>query len=217
MPLAQLGTLVLLNVAGMATPGPDLLLLTRMATRSRRHALASVSGISTGLVLWVSLTVFGAAALLIAYPVLESVIKLVGGVWLVWMGRGMILAARAQFRDRMNVDIDVNTILGTPWKSYQQGFFTNLSNPKVVLYFAAIIAPLMPAHPTMGDAVLIVLSIVASTFLGFSTLAFLLSTKAMRKRFVSAGPYIDMGSGIFFVIAGASLAINGIATLLMGK
>ena len=106
MPLAQLGTLVLLNVAGMATPGPDLLLLTRMATRSRRHALASVSGISTGLVLWVSLTVFGAAALLISYPVLESVIKLVGGVWLVWMGRGMILAARAQFRDRMNVDID---------------------------------------------------------------------------------------------------------------
>lgn len=214
MPLAQLGTLVLLNVAGMATPGPDLLLLTRMATRSRRHALASVSGISTGLVLWVSLTVFGAAALLIAYPVLESVIKLVGGVW---MGRGMILAARAQFRDRMNADIDVNTIFGTPWKSYQQGLFTNLSNPKVVLYFAAIIAPLMPAHPTMGDAVLIVLSIVASTFLGFSTLAFLLSTKAMRKRFVSAGPYIDMGSGIFFVIAGASLAINGIATLLMGK
>lgn len=214
MPLAQLGTLVLLNVAGMATPGPDLLLLTRMATRSRRHALASVTGISTGLVLWVSLTVFGAAALLIAYPVLESVIKLVGGVW---MGRGMILAARAQFRDRMNADIDVNTIFGTPWKSYQQGLFTNLSNPKVVLYFAAIIAPLMPAHPTMGDAVLIVLSIVASTFLGFSTLAFLLSTKAMRKRFVSAGPYIDMGSGIFFVIAGASLAINGIATLLMGK
>ena len=198
----------------MATPGPDLLLLTRMATRSRRHALASVTGISTGLVLWVSLTVFGAAALLIAYPVLESVIKLVGGVW---MGRGMILAARAQFRDRMNADIDVNTIFGTPWKSYQQGLFTNLSNPKVVLYFAAIIAPLMPAHPTMGDAVLIVLSIVASTFFGFSTLAFLLSTKAMRKRFVSAGPYIDMGSGIFFVIAGASLAINGIATLLMGK
>lgn len=97
------------------------------------------------------------------------------------------------------------------------GAFHESSNPKVVLYFAAIIAPLMPAHPTMGDAVLIVLSIVASTFLGFSTLAFLLSTKAMRKRFVSAGPYIDMGSGIFFVIAGASLAINGIATLLMGK
>ena len=120
----------------MATPGPDLLLLTRMATRSRRHALASVSGISTGLVLWVSLTVFGAAALLISYPVLESVIKLVGGVWLVWMGRGMILAARAQFRDRMNADIDVDTIFGTPWKSYQQGLFTNLSNPKVVLYFA---------------------------------------------------------------------------------
>ena len=193
------------------------MVLLPVAARSRWQCLGGVTGIRTGLVWWVSLAVFGAAALLITYPVLESVIKLVGGVWLVWMGRGMILAARAQFRDRMNADIDVDTIFGTPWKSYQQGLFTNLSNPKVVLYFAAIIAPLMPAHPTMGDAVLIVLSIVASTFLGFSTLAFLLSTKAMRKRFVSAGPYIDMGSGIFFVIAGASLAINGIATLLMGK
>ena len=217
MPLAQLGTLVLLNVAGMATPGPDLLLLTRMATRSRRHALASVTGISTGLVLWVSLTVFGAAALLIAYPVLESVIKLVGGVWLVWMGRGMILAARAQFRDRMNADIDVNTIFGTPWKSYQQGLFTNLSNPKVVLYFAAIIAPLMPAHPTMGDAVLIVLSIVASTFLGFSTLAFSFPPRPCGKDLSRRAHTSTWVLGYFFVIAGASLAINGIATLLMGK
>ncbi|MDO4631070.1 MAG: LysE family transporter [Corynebacterium sp.] len=217
MPLVQLGTLVLLNVAGMLTPGPDLFLVTRMATKSRKHAFASVMGASTGLTLWVSLTVFGAAALLITYPAIESVIQLVGGLWLVWMGRGMIQSARVQFRERLAPAKDATALLGSPFKSYQQGLITNLSNPKAVLYFSAVIAPFMPSNPTLFDALLIIVGIVGSTFLGFSTLAFILSTHVMQKGFMKAGPYIDLGSGIFFVVAGLILAIKGAATLLGAK
>ncbi|GAA1473072.1 LysE family translocator [Corynebacterium felinum] len=212
MPLAQLGTLIMLNLVGMMTPGPDIFLLTRIATRSRKHALASVCGISTGLLLWVSLTVFGAAALLTAYPALVGVIQLVGGLWLVWMGRGMIVSARAQFRDGFNPDLDLDVLLGTVGHCYRQGVATNLSNPKVVLYFAAIIAPLMPPNPSFGVAALVIAAIASTTLLGFGAIVLALSTSPVRRLFMKAGPFVDLGSGAFFVIAGSTLAVNGAAS-----
>ncbi len=212
--LTQMGTLIMLNVIGMLTPGPDMFLLMRAAIRSRKHALASVAGISTGLILWVTLTVFGAAALLYTYPALLGVIQLVGGLWLIWMGRGMLLAARQQFHTRMEPVVDATQILGTPLGSYRQGVMTNLSNPKVVLYFSAIIAPLMPTNPSLGTAILIVVCVVASTFFGFSAVVYVLSTKTMREKFLKAGPVIDLIAGLFFIVAGTSLVVAGITELI---
>ncbi|WP_327786234.1 LysE family translocator, partial [Corynebacterium belfantii] len=82
MGLSQLLTLVGLNVVGMLTPGPDIFLVTRIATKSRPHAYAAVAGIATGLLVWVTLTVFGATAVLTAYPSVLRGIQLVGGAWL---------------------------------------------------------------------------------------------------------------------------------------
>ena len=206
----------MLNVIGMLTPGPDLFLVMRIAMRSRKHALATVLGVSTGLIVWVTLTVFGAAALLYAYPALLGVIQFVGGLWLIWMGRGMLLSARNQFRDRHNPIINASLLLGTPRDSYRNGLITNLSNPKVVLYFSAIIAPLMPTNPSVVTAVTIVISIVASTMIGFSALVYLLSIQVMQQKFLKAGPFIDLAAGLFFVAAGASLAITGGDDLIQG-
>ncbi|NLZ57005.1 MAG: LysE family translocator, partial [Corynebacterium sp.] len=49
MDWAALGTLILLNIVGSLSPGPDTFFLLRLATRSRIHAIMGVSGIVTGL------------------------------------------------------------------------------------------------------------------------------------------------------------------------
>ena len=53
-----------MNLVGVASPGPDIILVTRYATRSRRHAIAAAAGIQIGVLFWCAATVFGAAALL---------------------------------------------------------------------------------------------------------------------------------------------------------
>lgn len=60
---ADLATIVGLNLVGAAAPGPDIVLITRTATKSRRHGWATAAGIQTGVLLWCTLTVFGFAAL----------------------------------------------------------------------------------------------------------------------------------------------------------
>ena len=45
-------TLLLMNLVGVASPGPDIILVTRYATRSRRHAIAAAAGIQIGVLFW---------------------------------------------------------------------------------------------------------------------------------------------------------------------
>lgn len=209
MTLSQLGTVMVLNFVGMATPGPDIFLITRLATRSRRHALASVFGIATGLIVWVTLTVLGAAALLSAYPQILGLVQLIGGAWILWMGYKMLRSALDQFKYPGVLAEEPDELFGTAWNCYRQGLITNLSNPKVVLYFAAIIAPLMPREPSLGTVIAIVVAIVMSAIVGFGALAMLISTNRLRSKFLKAGPYIDFVAGIFFLIAGCGLVIAG--------
>lgn len=211
---AQWATLLVLNIAGAASPGPDILLITRTAIRSRRHALATVLGIQIGVMFWCTLTVLGFAALLNAFPALLGFLQLIGGSWLVWMGRGMILEG---LRERHNPPADLDEAaarLGRLRQSFRQGLTTNLSNPKIVLFLSALIAPLLPASPSALLAVGVVALLSVSALILQVGIALMVSTPGMRRRFLRAGPWIDIVSGVFFVVAGAVLAYNGFVDLL---
>ena len=51
-------TILLMNLVGVASPGPDIILVTRYATKSRRHAIAAAAGIQIGVLFWCGATVF---------------------------------------------------------------------------------------------------------------------------------------------------------------
>lgn len=214
MSLSQLSALILMNLVGVVTPGPDIFLITRYATRSRRHALVGTLGILTGLSLWATLTVIGAAALLTAYPALLGVIQIVGGGWLFWMGQGMLRGGLAQLRTAGRIIVDVEAIFGTLWQSYRQGVATNLSNPKVVLFFAAMIAPLMPPNPGLWASVSAVLAILLSAGALFVVISLVISTKRMRTRMLLAGPWVDATAGVFFLVASVVLVLAGLREVL---
>lgn len=213
MSLSAYLTIMLLNLAGAASPGPDIILVTRMATKSRRHAVAASLGIQVGVLMWCTLTVLGAAAVLTAFPEILGFVQLVGGAWLVWMGFNMVRGGWAQ---RTSPPVSVaaaEASLGSPWSSFRTGLLTNLSNPKIVLFLAALVAPHLPANPTLGLAVLLILSLGLSALALFLLLSFVISTNALRRRMLAAGPWIDIVAGSFFVIVGAVLVANGIAAI----
>ncbi len=217
MTWATFGTLILLNVVGSLSPGPDTFFLLRLATRSRSHAIMGVAGIVTGLTLWVSLTVVGAATLLTTYPSILGIIQLVGGAYLCWMGYKMGRSALKELIDARSFHFgadarpipDATQTLGTHAQVYRQGLATNLSNPKVVMYFAAILAPLMPAHPSPVLAVGIILAILVQTFVVFGGLCVIVSTEKVRKAVLRAGPWFDLTAGIVFLVVGAALLFEG--------
>ncbi|MCT1635388.1 LysE family translocator [Corynebacterium pseudodiphtheriticum] len=214
MTLAQWVSLLALNLAGAASPGPDMILIMRLATRSRTHALAAALGIQLGVVMWTSLTVFGAAAILTAYPSVLAFVQLIGGIALIWMGRNMAMAG---WRDRSTKPVDLADAalrLGSLKSAFKTGWLTNIANPKIVLFLAAIVAPLLPQSPSIGLSIAVIAALTLSAFLLFVVVAFFLSTKAVRRRVLAAGPWIDIASGVLFMVIGGSLAINGLVTMI---
>lgn len=210
---ADLATIVGLNLIGAAAPGPDIVLITRTATKSRRHGWATAAGIQTGVLLWCTLTVFGFAALLNAVPEALAGIQLVGGAVLVWMG---VRNARAGFEERYLPPPGLATAaqrLGSVRSAYLRGLATNLSNPKIVIALSAMIAPLLPPAPSAGTALLVIAALWASSLALFAVLVQVLSAERVRRKFLRVGPYVDIGAGVFFVEVGAVLIVRGAAAL----
>ncbi|WIM67140.1 LysE family translocator [Corynebacterium breve] len=210
----DLGGLVLLNLAGAASPGPDIVLITRTAVRSRKHALATTLGIQVGVLMWCTLTVVGAAALLNAFPTILEFVQIIGGGWITWMGISMLRSGWAE-RDNPPVDTDeAEARLGSTRSSFWKGLITNLSNPKIVLFLAALVAPLLPPSPSVSTAVIVILALWLTSMALQVGIVLVVSTNAVREKMLRAGPYIDMGAGLFFLVAGVSLIVRGIVGLL---
>mgnify|MGYP000719341396 FL=1 len=94
------------------------------------------------------------------------------------------------------------------------GLATNLSNPKIVLFLAAMIAPQLPASPPLWLAIALTLALALSAFAFFLVVATVISTNAVRRKLIAAGPWIDIGSGLFFIIAGLALVVAGVQQLV---
>jgi threonine/homoserine/homoserine lactone efflux protein len=114
------------------TPGPDMLfVIGQTLAGGARRGWAAMFGIFAGALVHVALAASGVAALLAASPALFDALRIAGAAYLLWLAQGALRSAwrgggemrpaapaRAAFRD---------------------GFLTNLTNPKVVLFFLAFL------------------------------------------------------------------------------
>ncbi|MGV9679036.1 LysE family translocator [Nocardia sp. NPDC003482] len=88
--LGFVGLCVLLSV----TPGPDTFLVLRYALAGRRPAIASGIGSALGGIGWAIVVAAGVAALLEQSATTYRVVKVIGGIYLVYLGIRTLLARR---------------------------------------------------------------------------------------------------------------------------
>lgn len=132
-------------VAGLITfiPGLDTAVVLRSAlVLGRRQAFAAALGISSGALVWGAAAATGVSMLLTASHAAYTGLRVVGAVYLLWMGVGLLRAARrgepAEAGERVP---DAGLV-----RAYLRGAGTNLLNPKVGAFYIAIFPQFMPAH-----------------------------------------------------------------------
>src|SRR4051812_47270873 len=112
-------------------PGPDQALVTRnVLTSGRRAGLVTMLGGASGISVHATAAAFGVSALLIASAVAFTVLKVIGTLYLLWMGIQTLRAAR---RSGSGSDSDAATKkpAHSHWRYARQGFLSNALNPKV--------------------------------------------------------------------------------------
>ncbi|MPV69017.1 LysE family translocator [Burkholderia sp. BE17] len=120
----------LLNV----TPGPDTAYIVgRSVAQGRGAGLMSALGISAGCCVHALACAFGLTALLAASAAAFTVIKLVGAAYLIYLGVRMIVAKQAAVTSGAAAAQAAKPLR----QLFMQGFWTNVLNPKVVLFFVS--------------------------------------------------------------------------------
>jgi threonine/homoserine/homoserine lactone efflux protein len=127
LPLFALTALTLLVI-----PGPAVLYITaRAAAQGRRAGIASVLGVHTGSIVHVAAAVAGLSALLVASAAAFTAVKVVGALYLVYLGVRTIVGRRA-----------ASGIAVSPrgmGRLYVDGIIVNVLNPKTALFFLAFL------------------------------------------------------------------------------
>ncbi|HQR21261.1 MAG TPA: LysE family translocator [Burkholderiaceae bacterium] len=120
-----------------ATPGVDLMYtVTRTLQLGWRGGVAAALGIGVGCTVHAVAAALGLAALLAASPWAFEVIKWAGAAYLLWLAWGMLQAALQP------ADAPASATAAAPRRAAQvfaQGVLTNVLNPKVALFFLALL------------------------------------------------------------------------------
>lgn len=156
MELPAFLTFVLISAAQVATPGPSTLFIVNNAVaHGWRRAVGALSGDLVAIALLATLSVIGLGALLESYPAAFLALRLAGAAYIIWLGISFLRPARIQ-RD----PVAARPVRAQGMKMlWLQSFGVGISNPKAVLFFAALFPQFLPAESGPD-----VLALLVSTF-----------------------------------------------------
>jgi threonine/homoserine/homoserine lactone efflux protein len=129
------GTLAVFALAALAlavVPGPAVLYIVAQSVHGgRRAGVVSALGVASGGLFHVLAAVIGLSALVAASAEAFTVVKVVGALYLVWLGIRTLLSRDERIGGRK----PETTVLRT----YRQGMVVNVLNPKTALFFLAFL------------------------------------------------------------------------------
>ena len=214
MPLDQL---LLFMAAGWLlnlTPGPDVLYIVSSALRGGvRAGLVAALGITAGCFVHIAAAAIGVSALLMASSTAFTVLKWVGAAYLLFSGLRLLFSKAP---DAINVGAAPALSMGSNAKNalksvFLQGFWTNVLNPKVAIFFLAFVPQFIAPgseNPALHFLLLGILFNVNALPINFGYAA-LAGWAAQRTEVIQKGMHwLDRMAGAMFIGFGIKLALT---------
>ncbi len=188
------------------SPGPNGVLLARTVPTSGRAAgLANVAGFIAAFYLHGALSIFGISIILVQSAEAFFVFKMLGAIYLCWLG------GKALYEAWKGGQAAVNVVPARRRRSltaaFFQGFLTNALNPKVSMFYLAAFPQFMSGNESVFEAAFLLVSIHAAiNAIWFSLFIFLFGR---LKNVASTGAFqrwLKGITGVVFMGFGAKLA-----------
>jgi threonine/homoserine/homoserine lactone efflux protein len=193
--------------AGLLTIAPGLdtaLVLRTAAAEGQRDATLAGLGIVLGCLTWGAAVAFGLGALLAASELAFTVLKWAGALYLVWLGVNLILRPRSQFA--LELPDEARSPSSRNWLG--RGYFTNLLNPKVGVFYVSFLPQFLPAHVPAGPFIFLLAALHAlmgAVWFGLLIVATRPIARTLKRP--SVVRRLDRLTGVVFVSFGVKLAL----------
>ena len=191
--LADWGLFAGVMALGQFSPGPDMILLTRVSLRNGRKAGWLVMlGIVVGLCLHSALAIGGMSALLGQGGWFERGLCLAAAAYLGYLGWQMV---RVFFIAHYGeIQREEQRPSGQPW--FLQGLLCNVLNPKVVVFFAGMTAVFLKGERPVFWPVLLWATIVLEGMVLWGLWVLLLQKKTIRDFYQKQGKWLELSFGL---------------------
>ncbi len=192
-------TAILLNL----TPGTDTMyIVSRSISQGRAAGIYSAFGITSGIVVHTLLAAFGLSVILTQSAFLFQTVKIAGAIYLAYLGIQMLIA-KTNTNEQKSLPFQSNK------KIFFQGLITNVTNPKVALFFLAFLPQFIQVDAGTASPIPFIILGMTFTLTGgiwclltayFSSMA----TTSLRKN-AKAGTVLNRLTGIVFIGMGIQL------------
>jgi threonine/homoserine/homoserine lactone efflux protein len=208
LPTGHLLAFALLSYALIVVPGPNVLfVISRSLQLGRTAGLAAVAGGQLGVYAQVIAVALGIGALVERSVVIFTLIKLAGAAYLVYLGINAI-----RHRRSLSAALDAPVVAKTRGRMLRDGFIVGVSNPKAIVFFAAVLpqfadrpAGHVPVQLLLLGAVFMAIALVSDSMwaiiAGTARTWFARSPRRLR--------LIGGAGGLTMIGIGASLALTG--------
>ncbi len=149
--ITDLTTYIIGSIIIILLPGPNsLYCLSVSAAHGIRKGYHTVAGIFVGDSILIVVTVLGMGSLLKLYPILFTAIKLLGGLYLFYLGTKLLIGAYQTFRHRaLLTDAKPKSITAPIHQNFfYRALLLSLTNPKAILFFLSFFVQFVePSYP----------------------------------------------------------------------
>jgi threonine/homoserine/homoserine lactone efflux protein len=192
----------------IAIPGPSVLfVIGRALSLGRGPAIASVVGNAMGVYVVAVLVSFGLGTLVQRSDAAFAAIKLVGGLYLLWLG---IQAIR--HRHDLAAALDVQVPQVSRWRAARQGFAVGVANPKALIIFGAVLPQFVNRQAGHVPEQMLLLSLVSFGIALISDSLWAVAASTVRTWFaVNPRRLAAVGGagGLAMIGVGVSVAVTG--------
>lgn len=188
-----------------ASPGPSNMAIMGVAMgQGRLPALLLAFGVVTGSMFWAILAATGIAAVLATYAQALFVIKIAGGLYLLFLA---YKSARAAFSSTPPQS-RATGIPSSGFALYRLGLLLHLTNPKAVLAWIAIMSLGLRPDAAAYTLHAIVIGCAMLGVMVFGTYALVFSTRPMVRAYQKARRWIEATLAALFGYAGIRLLLS---------
>lgn len=191
---------------GVVSPGPSFVMVARTAvSRSRSEGVGAALGMGLGGALFAFAALVGLQGMLLAVPALYLVLKIAGGLYLVYLGVCIWRGAKTPLPVTLaRAERGPHSVA----RAVLVGFATQISNPKTAIVYASVFAAFLPPTTTLAFCVAIVALVLVIESAWYGLVALALSAEGPRRTYLRYKAWADRAAGAVMVALGLKLLLS---------
>lgn len=198
--LLTLATIGLVHLLAAMSPGPSFLITARTAVaRSRADGIKVALGLGAGSIVWAAAALLGLNLLFHQFHWLFIGMKVAGALFLLWIAYQILRHAADP------VDMDEAAGGESGRSPLLRGFLTQLSNPKVVVFFGSIFVAMLPSQPPAWMIVALMVIVTLNEVVWYTLVSLFFGSAPVRRFYLTAKRWIDRATGAFLGLLGLRL------------